>query len=290
MITKGVVYMLLATFLFATMNVFVKLVPGIPAVEVVFFRSLVSLIISAGILKYKAVPLLGTHHKFLVLRGISGAIALILYFITIQKMPLASAVTIQFLSPVFTTILGIYMVREKVYKWQWLFFALAFGGVLVIQGFDPRINPLYFVMGLAGALGSGLAYNFIRKLNVREHPLVIVMYFPLVTLPITGIYCLFFWVQPQGVEWIYLLCIGLLTQAAQYLMTRAYQQEEISKVASLKYLAVIYALGYGYIIFDETFNVLALSGMLLVLVAVALNVLYKHRKETVAKKEAAATT
>lgn len=271
--------MLLATFLFATMNVFVKLVAEIPAVEVVFFRSLISLILSAGILKYQKVPLFGTHHKYLILRGVAGAVALILYFITLQKMPLASAVTIQFLSPVFTTILGIYMVREKVYKWQWLFFALAFCGVLIIQGFDPRINPLYFLLGLIGAFGSGLAYNFIRKINVREHPLVIVMYFPLVTLPITGIYCLFFWVQPQGMEWIYLICIGLLTQAAQYLMTKAYQQEEISKVASLKYIAIVYALGYGYIIFGETYNLVALSGMLLVIFAVALNVVYKHRKE-----------
>lgn len=276
--------MLLATFLFATMNVFVKLVPEIPAVEIVFFRSLISLVISVGLLKYQNVPLFGTHHKYLILRGISGAVTLILYFITIQKMPLASAVTIQFLSPVFTTILGIYMVKEKVFKWQWLFFALAFGGVVIIQGFDPRISPLYFFLGLIAAFGSGLAYNFIRKLNVREHPLVIVMYFPLVTLPITGIYCLFFWVQPQGIAWLYLACIGLLTQAAQYLMTRAYQQEEISKVASLKYFAIIYALGYGYIIFDETFNLLALSGMLLVITAVALNVIYKHKKEQIRNK------
>ncbi|MGK7388725.1 MAG: DMT family transporter [Candidatus Cyclobacteriaceae bacterium M2_1C_046] len=279
MLSKGVVNMLLATFVFATMNVFVKMVPRIPAVEVVFFRSLISLIISAGLLYAQGVPLLGKNHKYLILRGVAGAVALILYFITLQKMPLASAVTIQFLSPIFTTVLGIFLVGERVLKWQWLFFLMAFIGVLIIQGFDPRIDPLYFILGMISAFASGLAYNFIRKINVTEHPLVIVMYFPLVTLPITGIYCLFFWVQPVGIEWLYLLLIGLLTQVAQYLMTKAYQNEQVSKVASLKYIAIIYALAYGYILFDEAYDWLALAGIILVMFAVAMNVWYKSRNE-----------
>lgn len=277
--------MLLATFLFATMNVLVKLVSEIPAVEIVFFRSLISLVISAALLKIQKVPLFGTHHKYLILRGIAGAVALILYFITLQKMPLASAVTIQFLSPIFTTILGIYLVGEKVLKWQWVFFLLAFGGVLLIQGFDPRISPLYFGLGIIAAFASGLAYNFIRKLNVREHPLVIVMYFPLVTLPLTAIYCVFFWVQPEGIQWLYLIFIGILTQAAQYLMTKAYQHEAISKVASLKYIAIIYALGYGYVIFDETYSLIVLLGIFIVIVSVAINVVYKYRHEQKLKRK-----
>lgn len=277
MLSKGVLHMLLATFLFATMNVFVKMVPGIPAVEVVFFRSLISLLMSASFLYWQGISIFGKNKKYLILRGVSGAVALILYFITLQKIPLASAVTIQFLSPIFTTILGVYLLGEKVLKWQWIFFSLAFVGVLVIQGFDPRVDPIYFFMGIISAFAAGLAYNFIRKINVSEHPLVIVMYFPLVTLPVTGVFCLFFWVQPEGIEWLYLLLIGILTQAAQYLMTKAYQNEEVSKVASLKYIAIIYALGYGYILFDETYDFLALLGMLVVILSVAMNVWYKNR-------------
>ena len=271
--------MLLATFLFATMNVFVKMVPGIPAVEVVFFRSLISLVISASLLKIQGVGLLGKNQKYLILRGLAGAVALILYFITLQKIPLASAVTIQFISPIFTTILGIYLVGERVLKLQWVFFLMAFVGVLIIQGFDPRVDPIYFLMGVVSAFAAGLAYNFIRKINTTEHPLVIVMYFPLITLPVTGIYCLFFWVQPKGIEWLYLLLIGILTQGAQFLMTKAYQHEQVSKVASLKYVAIIYALAYGFILFDETYDWLSLSGMILVMIAVVLNVWYKNRHE-----------
>lgn len=269
--------MLVAGFVFALMNVFVKLIPDIPATEIVFFRSVVSLVLSYGILKGNQVNIWGSNKKILLLRGLCGAIALILYFITLQAIPLASAVTIQFLSPIFTSILGIFIVKERVKPLQWLFFLLAFGGIIIIQGFDHRITPLYMIIGVFAAFFSGLAYNFIRKVNTTEHPLVIVFYFPLVTLPVTGAYSFFEWEQPVGWEWLYLLLIGVLTQIAQYFMTKAYQAEELSKVASLKYISIIYALGFGWVIFDETFNLMTYVGMLVVLAGVTMNIWYKHR-------------
>ncbi len=276
--SPGVRFMLISSLFFAGMNLLVKMLPGIPAVEIVFFRSLISFVLSYAILKKINVPVFGKNHKVLLLRGSTGAVALIMYFFTLQVIPLASAVTIQFLSPIFTTILGIFLVKEKVKPWQWLFFAMAFAGVIVVQGFDPRISLAYLAIGIVSSLFSGLAYNFIRKLNTTEHPLVIVFYFPLVTLPITGLYSAFNWVQPSGVEWLILLLIGIMTQFAQYFMTRAYQSEELSKVSSLKYVGIIYALGLGYVFFDETFNLMSYLGMALVLVGVALNVWYKSKK------------
>lgn len=270
--------MLLAGFFFALMNVFVKLVPNIPAVEVVFFRSMISLVLSYVILSARGVHIWGNNKKILLLRGACGAVALVLYFATIQAIPLASAVTIQFLTPVFTSILGVFIVKEKIRPIQWLFFAIAFAGILIIQGFDTRITPFYLIIGLIAALFSGLAYNFIRKLNVNEHPLVIVFYFPLVTLPFTGIYSFFNWTQPEGSEWILLLCIGVLTQIAQYFMTKAYQAEELSKVSSLTYINIIYALGLGWIIFEETFNFMTYIGMFVVLAGVLLNMWYKQHR------------
>ncbi|WP_238354310.1 DMT family transporter [Fulvivirga marina] len=278
MFTKGVRYMVIAGFFFALMNVFVKMVPDIPAVEVVFFRSVVSLVLSYGFLKAGGVSIWGKNKKILLLRGASGAVALILYFATIQAIPLASAVTIQFLSPIFTSILGVFIVKEKVKPLQWLFFVLAFVGIIIIQGFDPRITPFYLGIGIIAALFSGLAYNFIRKLNTNEHPLVIVFYFPLVTLPVTGTISMFDWVSPEGWEWLLLLLIGVLTQVAQYFMTKAYQSEELSKVASLKYINIIYALAFGWVIFEETFNFITYVGMLVVLTGVILNIWYKHHQ------------
>jgi len=270
-------YMLTATFLFTLMNVFVKMVPNIPAVEVIFFRSLVSLVMSIVALRQQKVNPWGNNKKVLGLRGATGAVALILYFYTLQKIPLASAVTIQYMSPIFTTILGIFIVKERVFPVQWLFFAIAFSGIIVIEGFDTRISPLLLGLGMTSALFSGLAYNWIRRLNTTEHPLVIVLYFPLVTLPIASVYCLFNWVQPQGIEWLYLIMVGVLTQFAQYFMTKSYQSDELNKVASIKYLGIFFALGFGYLVFNESYSLYVYLGMALVLLGVLLNLWFKFR-------------
>jgi len=279
MLSKGVIYMLLATFIFAVMNVLVKYVDNIPAIEIILFRSIVSFVMSGFTLRLKKINPLGKNRKVLFLRGLAGAIALMMFFTTLQEMPLASAVTIMFLGPIFTAILGVWVVKEKVFPWQWVFFALSFIGIVMIKGFDPRVSPLMALLGVGAALFSGVAYNMIRKLKTSEHPLVIIFYFPLVTLPIVGVYSFFHWVQPVGAEWLILIAIGVLTQFAQYFMTKSYQIEALSKVANINFVGVLYALGFGYVLFDETFNFLTYLGMTLVMLGVILNVIYKNRKE-----------
>ncbi len=269
--------MLLSTFLFACMNVLVKLVSHIPAVEVVFFRSLISLLMSYSILRVKKIPLLGNNKPLLIARGVFGALGLILYFTIIQQIPLATAVTLQFLAPIVTALLGMLLLREQVKGWQWFFFLLSFAGVLVVNGFDARVSVIHLLMGLLAAFGAGMAYTIIRKLKKTEHPLVIVMYFPLVTMPLTGVYVAFNWIMPLGTDWLLLLGIGVLTQFAQYYLTKSFQEDEINKVASLNYLSILYAISFGYVFFDETFNLYTYLGMLLVVLGVILNVWYKNR-------------
>jgi len=268
--------MLFATLFFSLMNVAVKLLPHIPAVEVVFFRSLVSLVLSLGFLKAAKIHIWGKNYKLLILRGASGAMALILYFRLIQEIPLASATTILFLSPVFASILGIFFVKEEVRPVQWVFFIISFIGIVMVKGFDARIGLIYLLMGFSSSLFSGIAFNCIRKLNTSEHPFVIILYFPLVTLPITGIWTFFDWVTPTGIDWLILLMVGVLTQIAQYFMTRSFQNEEISKVASLRYLGIIYALIFGYLFFDENYTILVYAGMALTIFGVVLNIWFKH--------------
>ncbi|MCE7996007.1 MAG: DMT family transporter [Roseivirga sp.] len=268
--------MLLATFVFAIMNVAVKWVDHIPAIEVIFFRSIVSLIMSGVVLRSQKVPLFGNNKKVLIMRGVAGSLGLILFFTTIQRIPLASAVTLMFLSPIFTAILGIWIVKESVRWLQWVFFAISFGGIMVIQGFDERISPIMALIGVGAAFFSGVAYNMIRKLKTSEHPLVIVFYFPLVTLPVTIIYLLFDWVTPRGSDWLILMLVGVLTQIAQYFMTKAYQSEELAKVANIQFIGILYALGFGWVLFDESFDFMTYLGMTMVLVGVILNVAYKQ--------------
>ena len=274
--SRGVGYMLLATFLFSSMNALVKLLPHIPAIEIVFFRSLISLVMSYGALRSGNVPIWGKNKKLLIVRGVAGATALILYFTMLQQIPLATAVTLQYLAPIFGAILGMFVLRESVKPVQWCFFLISFTGVLIINGFDVRVEIMHLLMGLAAAVASAIAFISIRTMNTQEHPLVIVLYFPLVTLPFTGLYVVFDWTQPQGWDWLILLGIGVLTQFAQYFMTKSYQTEEISNVAILRYLSLIYALGFGYVFFQETFSLLSYLGMVLVVLGVLMNIVYKQ--------------
>lgn len=267
--------MIIAGFLFAIMNVCVKQVSHLPTMEVVLFRSVISLTICFIILKKKQIPLFGNNKVLLSLRGIAGCIGLIGSFYTLQNIPLASAVTINYLSPMFTAILGIFLVKQRLRPIQYLYFVMAIGGVLALKGFDSRISMMDLAIGLTAALSAGLAYNIIARLKTSEHPLVIIFYFPLVTLPIVSMFTILDWQTPSSTDWVYLLSIGLLSQGAQYYMTRSYQQANLGKIASLNYLGIIYAIIFGYFFFGEQLNSHSAIGIILILLAVVLNLVTK---------------
>ena len=257
------------------MKVFVKTLAHLPVIEIILFRAIISLVLSGAVLIRQKVPLLGNNKLLLIGRGVTGAIALTMNFYLIQEIPLATASTLTYLAPVFSTLIGVFLVKERV-KWiQWIFFALSFGGILVIQGFDSRISVLHLVIGITTSVFMGLAYNFVRKLNTTEHPLVIIFYFPLVLLPIASVWSAIVWVQPVGWDWFYLLMVGLSTQVAQFFMTKAYQQSEISTVSILNYLGILFSLLFGFYLFEEHFNLMTYLGMVLVLSGVILNVVLK---------------
>ena len=275
--------MLFATFTFSLMKVCIKALPDIPAIEIILFRCIISLVISLFLLHRQRVPIWGNNKPILIGRGVAGALALTFFFYLLQEIPLATAATMQYLAPIFTSVLGIFMVKEKVLPRQWVFFGISFVGVMLVQGFDLRISFWHLLLGLGTSFFMGLAYNFIRKLNTSEHPLVIILYFPLVLLPISAVWSYFVWETPKGTDWLLLLAVGLLTQIAQFFMTKSYQQAALSKVSILNYVGLIYALSFGYLFFDETFNTLTYIGMALVVSGVIANVIFKgagKREET----------
>ena len=275
--------MLVAGIFFSLMNVGVKYLDNIPAIEIVFFRSLVTLVISAVMIQGLGISFLGNNKVVLFLRGFFGVIALSLYFLCLQNMPLASAVTIMQLSPIFTTILAIFILKEKVNLPQWAFFLVSFLGVALIKGFDPDMPLLYFVLAILSAFISALAYNMVRKLKDSDHPLVVVFYFPLVAMPVAGLMTYFVWVQPEPIEWLILIGIGIATQIAQVNMTKALQMEEVGKVSIVRYLTIVYAIIIGYVFFKDDYGWITLLGISFVVLGVLLNLWYtQQKKESVA--------
>lgn len=277
-LSPGVRYMLMASFVFSLMNVCVKKLAHIPAIEVVFFRAIISLFMSWWVLKRRKVSVWGNNKKVLILRGVFGTVSLVMLFATFQKLPLASAVVLHYLSPIFTAFLALFFLKEKLFKVQYLFFALCFFGIFLIKGFDTRVDTFYFILGIVAAFGAACAYTSIRVLKDSEDPLVIVFYFPLIALPFAGVISAFYWITPEGEDWLWLIAIGVLTQIAQVFMTKSYQAETAANVASINYIGIIYALLFGFFLFGETFNLQVFGGMIFILAGVVFNVSFKKIK------------
>lgn len=269
----GVRYMLLSVAGFALMNVFVKFLPEYPAHEIVLFRSVVAVALTGIFIHQKGIGFGGNNYKLLFLRGIIGTTALYCFFLTIQKMPLASAVTIQYLSPIFTAMIAIVVLREKVWKRQWVFYGISLLGVILVKGFDPRVDVWYFSIGIFSAFCSAMAYNLVRKLRNQDHPLTVVFYFALVAIPPSVILSLFHWRQPVGLEWLWLSLSGVGAFVGQWYLTLALQLEKANLMSSINYVGIVFALLFGWIIFGETFGLVSLTGMLLVVGGVVMNIM-----------------
>ena len=223
----------------------------------------------------------GSNRKLLLLRGMFGTIALFTFFYTLQRMPIGTAVTIQYLSPVFTTIFAVYILREKVVPVQWLFFMISFLGVIVIKGFDHRIDGATLAIGLLSSMVSGLAYNMVRSLKEKEHPLVVVLHFQLFGAVTGALFTIFQFQAPLVYDWIYIVLVGVVTQLGQYYLTKSLQSEKIAKVSILNYLGIIYALFFGWWLFDEQVQWSTVIGILLVVGGVVVNILIANKKNSV---------
>ena len=271
--------MLAATLLFALVNIGIKKLPDIPAGEIILFRSSISLLLTLLMLRGVRTAPWGhaPQRADLLWRGAAGTAALVLGFLTIKQLPLAPAATLQYLGPVFTAVAGIWLLGERVRPWQWLFFVVSLAGVAVTQGVSG-LGWAGVGLGLGAAASSGLSYVFNSRVGDKEHPLVIIFYFQLVTLPVAAVWSVVSWHTPQGLDWAWLLAVGLLTQGALWCVTRSYQHgKQAAGIAALDYLGLLYAVAFGYWFFDEHIKPLAYGGLALVVVGVGLNTWYSAK-------------
>jgi drug/metabolite transporter (DMT)-like permease len=272
--------MVLATVLYTAANLCVKALAHLPTQELVFLRSIISLVLTGGWLWWNGYSLLGVNRKWLLIRGIFGTIGLATFFHTLRFIPIASATVIQYLSPIFTVLLARYFDGQRSMRpVQWLFFATAFAGVLMVKGFDPRINWLYFGLGVSSAMAAGVAYLATMKCRETDHPVGVVIWFHLVAVPVTGGWTAFTWVPPVGNEWLLALAVGLLSVVAQVAMTFALHQGEANVIMPFKYFGAVLAFIFGLLLFDEHLNQWALAGIGLVILSVTVNTLLKRRWE-----------
>lgn len=295
---KGIIYILLSGICFIFVNTFVKIlgqgpdqtiIAGLqkyPIPEIILFRSIITFIMCYAIIKTKGIPLFGNNKKWLIIRGVFGTTALTLFFYTIDNLPIAIATTVQYLSPIFTVIIAIFLLKERVNRIQWLFFLIAFGGIVVMglskylsdDNTVSTINPWWIIAGIASGLCAGVSYNAIVKCKNTDAPITIVSYFPIVAIPVMAILTATDYVVPNGTEWLILLIIGVFTQFAQVLMTKALHADNTATITPFKYFGSIYAFLLGLFLFDEVISFYGIAGMVLILIGVLGNTYFRNRK------------
>lgn len=267
---EGARWMIIAVIFFAIAHASVKFLEHIPFYQLVFLRQLIAITICIFMLAKVKVSPWGNNKKMLIARGVMGTIALTAYFYSLHHMPLASAVTLQFLSPILTLVIAHYFFAEKAPKESWLAFIIAFIGVVMVKGFDARISNFDLMVSGIAVIGSAFAYNTVRALKNSDHELVVVFYFPLVSLPIVTPVAISNWVWPAGFDWVLVAMVGVCTFFAQLFMTKAYQKDTTADVGIYNYGGIVFALAIGYVFFNETFDGLSILGMFVVLGAVYL--------------------
>lgn len=263
--------MLIAVASFAVMNALAKVLHHIPSHELVFFRSIIVFLISLYYVLKLKLPILGNNTTWLMLRGISGLSALLLFFMTIKNMPLASATSLQYLSPIFTVLFASVMNNQSVRPIQWLYFLMAFFGVILIKGFDERVQMEWLGVGVLAAIIAGFAYNSIIKCRKTDHAYTIVIHLTFISLPVTGIWCMFDFVVPQGIEWLILLGMGISTQIAQYYSTKALMSASAATITPWNYVGALFSVVVGFFFFQESVGWLTILGMMVIVVSLILN-------------------
>ncbi|MFD1316238.1 DMT family transporter [Namhaeicola litoreus] len=268
-------FMLFSTFAFACMNVTVKYLDGFSAAQIVFLRSVGSLFFTFGFLIKKKISPFGNNQKLLILRGLVGVTSMTFFFMSIKYLPVGTAVSLRYLAPIFAAIFAVILLKERIETLRWLFFILAFAGVIVLKGLDKQVDTYGLLLVLIASVFSGLVYIILGKIGNTEHPVVVVNYFMVTATIVGGILSIGNWTQPIGFEWVLLLSLGVFGYYGQLYMTKAFQSASATQIAPLKYIEVVFTLLLGVALFNEVYTFWSLLGMTMIIVALVLNTKYK---------------
>ena len=261
----GSLWMLVAGLLFGCMGVFVKLgAAHFSYVELVFYRSFFGLLLVYLIMRQQRVGVATQYWRNHLWRGISGSIALALFFYCITVLPLATAVTLNYTAPLFLTLLTMLVFKDKFHLPLTIAIALGFGGVVLLL--HPTLQRDQLLPGLLGLISgflAGVAYLNVKQLGVIGEPETrTVFYFSLTASIGSGLWMLFgsvHTITPQG--FAILLGLGSTATLAQLAMTRAYRIGNTLVVGSMAYSTIIFASLFGMLLWNELLPLSSWLGM-----------------------------
>jgi len=277
-------------FCFSLMTVCVKQLNGrLPVAEVVLGRALISVVLSAALVRRAGLDPWGQRRGLLAVRGLVGTAALFAVYGGVMQLPLAAATVLQYLYPSVTALLA----------WRWLgerpgarlgaAIAVGWLGVLLVArpfglGGGPALPPLGVATAVAGALLSAVAYVSVRELGRSEHPQVIVLWFPLVSIPLSLPLVVLHPVLPSPTEFGWLVGVGLFTQLGQIGLTNGLVRLRAARASTISYAQVGFAALWGWWLFGESLEPATLAGAGLILASILLSQTKPGRGPTAERK------
>ena len=278
----GFFYMFISVCAFSLMDVIVKWSDDYPVGQVLFFRGFCGIIpILFLIPKDRYFDFYKTTRPFLHFkRCLAGLIALVSIFIALRNLPLATVVSITFAAPIFTTIFSIFLLNEKVGFYRWLAVLVGFVGIIIIS--EPGFSSLnlYYVYPIIFCLGLSYVAIAIKKLSSTEPVWLISFFFSFSIMLLSFLSFYQNWILPSLIDLFLLSLIGILGGLANLWLSQSYKLSEVSLVTPLKYLALVFAIIFGYFIWDEIPTNKTLFGSTLVI----LSSFIIFRRELVLKK------
>ena len=275
----GLGFMVQSAFWFAVMALLVKLASarGLPTMQIVLARAVVTLALSAiGLSRARQRPW-GTNNRLLVMRGVFGSGGFICFYAAVTHLPLAEATVIHHISPVLTAVVAAVWLGERLERRVLAGMAVAFCGVVMIArpaslfGGAPATEEvpwLFVLVGVLGALFASFAYVAVRKLGATEPPILIVFYFPAISVPVSLPFAVAEWVWPDLYGWLLLLGVGVVTQLAQLALTKGLARERAGKATAVGYLQIAFAVVFGVTLFGQLPGPWTWAGMALVVSSV----------------------
>ena len=260
--------MFISVCAFSVMDVIVKWSEDYPVGQVLFFRGLCGVIpIIFLIPRDRYYDFYKTKRPLLHLkRCIAGLIAITAIFIALRKLPLATVVSVTFAAPIFTTIFSIYFLNEKVGLYRWVAVIVGFIGIIIIS--EPGYSSLniYYLFPIIFCLGLSYVAIAIRQLSSTEPVWLIGLFFS-ISIFILSLFSIFTegWVLPSLKDLFLLSMVGILGGLANLWLTQSYKFSEVSLVTPLKYLALVFAIIFGYLFWNEIPSFKTLIGSILVI-------------------------
>jgi len=237
------------------------------AMEIVFFRNMIGVVLILYALKHTPPKLSGGKWYLLITRGIFGFSAMILFFYTITTIPLGEAITLNKTSPLFVTILAYYLLKEHL-SMQILFALLIgfIGVVLIAKPTGFSISYEHF-LGILGGFFAAAAYTTIKKIkDIYDSRVIVLSFVGVGTILPAVLFFLALHVEvPDAISflfptfsypsslkvWSLIIFMAIISTISQWLLTKAYSSSNLSIIGVISYTNIPFAIGFGWMLGDE---------------------------------------